>query len=227
MTELPNKIGRFPILDTLGIGGMGVVYLGQDPDIGRKVAIKVLHATGDDSAMDRFKNEARTIGEISHPNIVTLLEYGVDNGKPYLVMEYLQGQALSQWLQHNHKLTEHKNILIELCDALSYAHKKDILHRDLKPGNVQILPDGHAKLLDFGIATSKDSGLTATGFFIGTPKYLAPEILQSTTHTKTSDCYSLALIAYNRLSGKNPFEAANFEATMTRQLTNIKHSSRS
>jgi serine/threonine protein kinase len=219
MSELPEFIGRFPIIDTLGVGGMGVVYSAKDPDIGRIVAIKVLHSTEDDSALERFKNEARTIGEISHPNIVMLLEYGIDKNKPFLVMEYLAGDSLEDWIKNTHELNLHKNILIDLCNALDFAHSKDILHRDLKPGNIQILPSGQAKLLDFGIARSHDTGLTASGFFIGTPKYLAPEILQDTIHTKSSDCYSLGLLAYTMLSGKNPFAAATFEATMARLLT--------
>lgn len=221
MAEQPEQIGRFPIIGTLGVGGMGVVYLGKDPDIGRKVAIKVLHTTGDKEALERFKNEARTMGEISHPNIVILLEYGIEDNKPFLVMEYLDGLSLEKWINQTHTLEEHKKVLLHLCSAISFAHKKEILHRDLKPGNVQVLPTGDAKLLDFGIATGEDTGLTATGFFIGTPKYLAPEILQDTTHTKSSDSYSLGLLAYTMLSGNNPFATDTFEATMTRLLTKI------
>lgn len=221
MNETPITIGRFPIIDTLGIGGMGVVYSAKDPDIGRLVAIKVLHSNGDKEALERFKNEARTIGEITHPNIVMLLEYGIDDKKPFLVMEHLAGKSLETWVTESHKIIEHKSILLDLCHALQYAHSKEILHRDLKPGNIQILPTGQAKLLDFGIARSGDTGLTATGFFIGTPQFLAPEILQSTNHSQASDCYSLGLLAYTMLSGRNPFAGKTFEATMTRQLTLI------
>jgi serine/threonine protein kinase len=221
MNNTPKFIGRFPIIDVLGVGGMGVVYSAKDPDIGRKVAIKVLHTTGEKDALKRFKNEARTMGEISHPNIVILLEYGIHDNKPFLVMEYLSGLSLGKWIKQKHTLKEHKKILIQLCDALKFAHNKNILHRDLKPDNIQILTNGDAKLLDFGIATGEDKGLTATGFFIGTPKYLAPEILEDTTHTKSSDCYSLGLLAYTMLSGDNPFAAETFEASMTRILTKI------
>ncbi len=219
MPQKPAHIGRFTILSTLGIGGMGIVYLGKDPDIGRKVAIKVLHSVNDPATLDRFKNEARTIGELSHPNIVTLLEYGVENNQPFLVMEYLPGEPLEKWKNTAHTLFEHKKVLLGLCDALGFAHENGILHRDLKPGNVQILPGGHPKLLDFGIARSDDAGLTATGFFIGTPKYLAPELLTGDPHSVSSDCYSLALIAYTMLCGQNPFEAEQFEAVMTKKLT--------
>ncbi len=221
MQKLPSHIGRFPILDTLGTGGMGVVYLGKDPDIGRKVAIKVLHSVSDPATLTRFKNEARTIGELSHPNIVTLLEYGVQDKQPYLVMEYLPGITMTAWRKQPHTLFEHKKVLLGLCEALGYAHQNGILHRDLKPGNVQVLPGGHAKLLDFGIARSEDTGLTATGFFIGTPKYLAPELLTGDEHSVSSDCYSLALIAYTSLCGQNPFDAGQFEAVMTKKLTVI------
>lgn len=221
MSDLPQKIGRFPILDTLGVGGMGVVYLARDPDIGRKVAIKVLHSVGDQATLERFKNEARTIGELSHPNIVILLEYGVEDSQPFLVMEYLPGESLAQWKKRPHTLFEHKKVLLGLCEALDYAHQQDILHRDLKPGNVQVLPGGYAKLLDFGIARSGDTGLTATGFFIGTPKYLAPEILSGEPHSKASDSYSLALMVYSTLCGHNPFEGSQFEAVMTKKLTVI------
>ncbi len=221
MQKLPSHIGRFPILDTLGTGGMGVVYLGKDPDIGRKVAIKVLHSVNDPATLTRFKNEARTIGELSHPNIVTLLEYGVQDKQPYLVMEYLPGITMTAWRKQPHTLFEHKKVLLGLCEALGHAHQNGVLHRDLKPGNVQVLPGGHAKLLDFGIARSQDTGLTATGFFIGTPKYLAPELLTGDEHSVSSDCYSLALIAYTSLCGQNPFDAGQFEAIMTKKLTVI------
>ncbi len=219
MHKKPARIGRFSIIDTLGVGGMGVVYLGKDPDIGRKVAIKVLHSVGDPVTLDRFKNEARTVGDLTHPNIVTLLEYGVENNQPFLVMEYLPGSSLENWKNSPHTLFEHKKVLLGLCDALDYAHQKGVLHRDLKPGNVQVLPGGHAKLLDFGIARSENSGLTATGFFIGTPKYLAPELLTGEPHSISSDNYSLALMAYSALSGHNPFDAEQFEAVMTKKLT--------
>ena len=218
MGKTPNKIGRFPVIDTLGSGGMGVVYLAKDPDIERKVAIKILHAS-DDVALERFKNEARTIGGLTHPNIVTLLEYGIENKRPFLVMEFLPGQPLQRWVKRAHNFSEHRKILIGLCDALIEAHKFDILHRDLKPGNVQVLPSGKTKLLDFGIASSKSEGLTETGFFIGTPEYLAPEILEGDEHSKQSDCYSLALLAYHMLSGSNPFSSKSVEATITRKLT--------
>ena len=219
MTDQPEFIGRFPVVDTLGIGGMGVVYLAKDPDIGRSVAIKVLHANRFQSDLGRFKNEARTIGELSHPNIVVLLEYGIDGGYPFLVMEYLEGESLEKWIGTPHSLSAHKTILVDLCNALEFAHSKDILHRDLKPGNVQVLPSGQAKLLDFGIARSHDSNLTVTGVVMGTPKYLAPETLETGTHTKTSDCYSLGLLAYTMLSGHNPFSAPTYDAAIMKQFT--------
>ncbi len=219
MNELPQYVGRFPIIDLLGIGGMGIVYLAEDPDIGRKVAIKVLHASESKLALERFKNEARTVGELSHPNIVMLLEYGVENNRPYLVMEYLPGISLEDWIETPHTLAEHKKVLIGLCDALSYAHEKNILHRDLKLGNIQVLPNGESKLLDFGIARSQDVNLTTTGFFVGTPKYLAPEILSNSNHSKISDCYSLGLVAYTLFSNRDPYQAPTFEGIVARKLT--------
>ncbi len=219
MHELPQFVGRFPILDLLGVGGMGIVYLAEDPDIGRKVAIKVLHASENNLALDRFKNEARTIGELSHPNIVMLLEYGVEDNRPYLVMEYLPGISLEDWIDTPHTLAEYKKVLIGLCQALRYAHKKGILHRDLKLGNVQVLPTGESKLLDFGIARSQDVHLTTTGFFVGTPKYLAPEILSNSNHSSVSDCYSLGLVAYTIFSHRDPYQAPTFEGIVARKLT--------
>lgn len=219
MTDQPDFIGRFPVVSTLGVGGMGVVYLAKDPDIGRSVAIKVLHANRFQADLGRFKNEARTIGELSHPNIVVLLEYGIDDGSPFLVMEYLEGESLEKWIGTPHTLGEHKTILVDLCNALDFAHSKDILHRDLKPGNVQVLPSGQAKLLDFGIARSNDSDLTVTGVVMGTPKYVAPESLETGKHTKTSDCYSLGLLAYTMLSGSNPFAAPTYDAAIMKQFT--------
>ena len=219
MLDLPEHIGRFTIIERLGSGGMGTVYLARDPDIGRQVAIKILHGTSDESTLKRFRNEARTIGELAHPNIVVLLEYGIEEDRPYLVMEYLDGVPLCTWLEESHTLEEHRAILLGICDALNYSHHKQILHRDLKPGNVQVLPNGQPKLLDFGIARAQGANLTTSGIIIGTPKFLAPEALFDGEHTAASDCYSLGLIAYTMLSGFNPFEAPTFHAVMARMTS--------
>jgi len=219
MNGQPKNIGRFKVLSTLGVGGMGTVYLAEDPDIGRKVAIKVLHASRDENSLKRFKLEAKTLGDQVHPNVVVLLEYGINNSQPYLVMEYLPGEPLDRWLKSPRKLSEHKEILLGLCNALSYLHHKNIIHRDLKSSNLQVLPSGASKLLDFGIAQTHDSQLTATGFFIGSPQYLAPEILNRSPHSKVTDCYSLGLIAYNMLRGSDPFDSNSMEGVVMRKIS--------
>ncbi|MBK5256702.1 MAG: protein kinase, partial [Vicinamibacteria bacterium] len=199
-------------------GGMGEVYLGEDPYIGRRVAIKIIKGA-DPTARDRFLHEARVIGGLTHPAIVSLLDFDFSSDEPFLVMEYLKGQGLDAWIQSPHSLTEQLRVLDDLCQALEYAHENGVLHRDVKPSNVQILPNGHAKLMDFGIARGAAGKLTATGSVMGTPEYMAPEILNDAAYSARSDLYGCAVLLYEMFTGSNPFAAKTVAAALTNVLT--------
>ncbi len=217
--ESPEKIGKFRVLRLLGQGAMGRVFLAEDPLIDRQVAIKVMTAEGDDEARERFRNEARTAGQLSHPNIVQLHEFGFHQGQPYLVMEYLVGESLDHWLARPQPLAAKLSILLDLCQAIGHAHSRDVLHRDVKPSNLQVLPDGACKLVDFGIARSRSVRLTATGMILGTPEFIAPEVLQDAGYSTRSDLFAVGLVAYQVLAGANPFHANTLEGCLTRVLT--------
>ncbi len=214
----PEKIGKYTVLELLGRGGMGEVYLGEDPYIGRRVAIKVIKGA-DPDARDRFLHEARVIGGLTHPAIVSLLDFDFSGSEPFLVMEYLKGQGLDAWIKNPHSLAEQLVVLDDLCHALSYAHENGVLHRDVKPSNVQILPNGHAKLMDFGIARAAAGKLTATGSVMGTPEYMAPEILNDAAYSPRSDLYACAVLLYEMFTGANPFAAKTVAASLTNVLT--------
>ncbi len=217
--ESPQKIGKFRVLRLLGQGAMGRVFLAEDPLIDRRVAIKVMTAEGDDEARERFRNEARTAGQLSHPNIVQLYEFGFHQGQPYLVMEYLVGQSLDLWLAGKQPLKARLSVLLDLCRAIGHAHARGVLHRDVKPSNLQVLPDGACKLMDFGIARSHSVRLTATGMILGTPEFIAPEVLQDAGHSDRSDLFAVGLVAYQVLAGVSPFHASTLEGCLARVLT--------
>jgi len=221
MTTNPAQIGKYRIIRLLGSGGMGRVYLGIDPDIGREVAIKViqLDRAAGDGARERFLREARAMGRLNHPNIVTLLEYGVEADTPYLVLEFLQGEDLSEWLQRPHALVHYLRLMRDLAAAISAAHHAGVLHRDIKPDNIRVTADDRCKLLDFGIADGfDDSRLTGTGAFVGTTEFVAPEVISGQRHSEQSDIYALGLLYYQLLAGFNPFRADNVATTLARIL---------
>ncbi len=219
--ESPQEIGKFRVLRLLGQGAMGRVFLAEDPLIDRKVAIKVMAVEADDEARERFRNEARAAGRLSHPNIVQLHEFGFYQGQPYLVMEHLLGESLDRWLLREQPLEARLSVLLDLCQAIAHAHSREVLHRDVKPANLQVLPDGVCKLMDFGIARSQSVNLTATGMILGTPEFLSPEVLQDAGYSTSSDVYAVGVLAYQVLGGANPFHASTLEGCLTRVLTHL------
>ena len=220
-----QTIGNYKVVQQIGEGGMGVVYMAEHPVIGRKVAIKLLHATysKDSETVARFFNEARAIHTIAHPNIVEILDFGQTNdGQPYFIMEYLQGEPLADRIARGAvPPPEAVAIVTQICDALQAAHDKHIVHRDLKPHNVYLLgnaPKQHVKILDFGVAkissgwdTSQSGGKsvkTRTGSLMGTPLYMSPEQCRGSGKLDhRTDIYSLAVILFEMISGRPPFIA--------------------
>jgi serine/threonine protein kinase len=218
-----SRIGRYQLLSELGEGGFGKVYLAEDPVLaGRRVAIKVLTAPHDPTQRIRFKNEAVAAANLRHPNIVTILEYGEENDKPYIVMEYLEGQDLSKRLAKGPPLTlfQKVNILHQIADGLHAAHSspKAIVHRDVKPANIMLLSGGGVKIMDFGIARLSDSGtrLTSANILIGSVGYMAPEQFVSGTSDALSDIWSFGVLSYELLTGQHPFSASDITQIMYR-----------
>lgn len=215
---LPAHIGKYRVKRLLGSGGMGHVFLAVDPDIGREVAIKLVTLGKDPQAKERFLREAQTMGRLNHPNIVTLLEFGVDQQSPFLVLEFLSGEDLSQWMRKPQSLHDQVRIMLGVAEAIAAAHRVGVLHRDLKPDNVRVLEDGRCKLLDFGIAQSGAASLTASGYFVGTPEFVAPEVMIGASHTAASDIYALGLLFYTMLVGTNPFCGDTVQTIVARVL---------
>jgi eukaryotic-like serine/threonine-protein kinase len=225
----PTTIGKYEILSTLGRGGMGVVYRAQDPRMGRQVAIKTVTEglSNDQGMLQRFYREAEKMGMLKHPNIITVYDLGEQDGYPYIVMEFVEGEPLDQIIQSNRQvpLIYKLRIIEQVCSALGYAHHSDVVHRDVKPANVIVRPDGVAKLLDFGIARQEkndvDHSLTATGGVIGTVPYMAPERLKGAALDGRSDIFAAGVLLYQFLTGKLPFSGE--ELVLVNQLLNDKH----
>jgi serine/threonine-protein kinase len=206
------KIGKYEVLDVIGRGGMGVVYKATDPHIGRFVAIKMI--TGGD--LERFYVEAKSTGKLQCPNIVTVYDMGDQDGNPYLVMEYLEGVSLESILASGRpmSLLEKLSVMIDVCNGLSYAHQRNVIHRDIKPGNIMVLNDGTAKIVDFGIARVGDRRMTKTDQVIGSLHYMSPEQIQDRPLDAGSDIFSTGVVLYQLLTGALPFESSETAATL-------------
>lgn len=214
----PERIGKYDIVGVLGQGGMGVVYRARDPRIGRDVAIKTLTEgfTGDSDMLKRFYQEAGHTGNLRHPNIVTVYDFGDEDGLPYIVMEFLDGEPLDKLIREKDRLhlSTKLDIIEQVCAALGYAHLQGMIHRDVKPANVIVQRDGLVKLLDFGIARTGQQpgqptaqGMTRTGTLVGTPAYMAPERLRGEQFDGRSDIFSAGVMLYQALTGVLPFDA--------------------
>ena len=202
--------GRYRLETRIAIGGMGEVWQAQDERIMRKVAIKILKEEylGDPGFIARFRSEAKSAALVEHEGIANVYDYGEDTGSAYLVMELVPGQALSRILEREKKLDQEKvlDIMAQTSRALAAAHQRGLVHRDIKPGNLLITPEGQVKITDFGIARVGDQvPLTKTGQVMGTVQYLAPEQATGKTSTYATDLYSLGIVAYEALAGKRPF----------------------
>jgi eukaryotic-like serine/threonine-protein kinase len=203
---------RFRLEEKIGAGGMSSVYRAFDPTLERWVAIKLMHRdiSTDPDQLERFRREARAVASLSHPHIVTVIDAGEDDGAPYIVFEYVQGETLKDRIRSVGRLPVPEAVAyaIEIGRALSCAHAHRLVHRDVKPQNVLIDPDGRAKVTDFGIARSLEAkGLTATGRVLGTTDYVSPEQALGYQVTGQSDIYSLGIVLYEMLTGETPFSA--------------------
>jgi eukaryotic-like serine/threonine-protein kinase len=206
--------GRYRLRSELGSGGMSTVYLADDATLDRPVAVKILHREMSDQPdqLERFGHEARAAAQLSHPNVVTVIDAGQDGGHPYIVFEYVEGETLKQRIKRLGRLDviEAVAYTIEIARGIGVAHATRIVHRDVKPQNVLIDEEGRAKVTDFGIARSLDAeGLTAAGRVVGTTDYVSPEQATGREVDARSDIYSLGVVLYEMLTGEVPFKADN------------------
>jgi eukaryotic-like serine/threonine-protein kinase len=206
--------GRYRLEARIGTGGMSSVYRAIDETLERPVAIKLMNReiATDSDQLERFRREARAVAQLSHPHIVGVIDYGEDQGRPYIVLEYVEGETLKERIRRNGELdvSEAVAYAIEIARALGCAHARHIVHRDVKPQNVLIDEEGSAKVTDFGIARSlDDDGLTADGRVLGTTDYVSPEQALGHDVSGQSDLYSLGIVLYEMLTGSVPFRGEN------------------
>ena len=221
-----KNVGSFKIEEIIGRGGMGVVYLARDTRLDRSVAVKSIPAElqSNSTAQARFKREAKLLASLNHPNIAVIYEIVEEQKSGYLILEYIPGETLAERIAHK-PLTLEEALLIgqQIAEAISAAHEKGVIHRDLKPGNIKIIPDGRVKVLDFGLAkasVSEDKPVEATvtqpGRIMGTPAYMSPEQARGKPTDKRSDIWSFGCIMYQMLTGQFPFEGETSTDTLAR-----------
>jgi serine/threonine-protein kinase len=211
---LPARVGRYEVEGLLGQGGMGAVYKARDPELDRTVAVKTVSPLLLSSEelrreyLERFRREARAAGRLSHPNIVSVYDLGVDGDTIFFVMEYVPGVSLETILKENPVLpiSQATSLVEQVAAGLEEAHRQGIVHRDVKPANVFVDERGRVKVGDFGVARIEGSELTQAGVGLGTPGYSAPEVLRGGTATARSDVFALGVLAYRLFAGKRPFQ---------------------
>src|SRR5919202_6485507 len=227
MTVIGTLIGgRFRLEELVGSGGMSSVYRAYDPTLERHVAIKLMHRdiSSDADQLERFRREARAVAQLNHPHVVTVIDAGEDDGAPYIVFEYVEGETLKERIRRLGRLPVPEAVAyaIEIGRALSAAHAHRLVHRDIKPQNVLIDADGRARVTDFGIARSLEAhGLTAPGRVLGTTDYVSPEQALGHDVTEQSDIYSLGICLYEMLSGEVPFRADTQVAVAMKHLRDM------
>ncbi len=218
-SNLPAKIGKYDVIDVIGRGGMGVVYKAIDPHLDRPVAIKMI-TTGfqeNPAQLKRFFVEAKSLASLVHPNIVTVYDLGDFNGNPYLVMQYLEGEDLDSALAAKRPLSllDKTNIIIQVCEGLSYAHQRNVIHRDIKPANIMLAKDGSIKIFDFGIAKMGDQNVTKSASqIVGTLYYMSPEQVNGQPVDGRTDLFSTGVVLYQLVTSHLPFEGESTTTTL-------------
>lgn len=214
--------GRYRITEKVGTGGMAEVYKAYDEVLGRVVAVKVMlpQYASDPTFTARFRQEAQAAANLSSPYIVNIYDWGQDEDTYFIVMEFVHGIELKRAIRERGALSERKvaEIASQVCQALSVAHQYDIIHRDIKPQNIMVQPDGNAKVMDFGIARAGNSNLTTTNSVLGTAHYVSPEQAQGKRLTYASDLYSLGVVMYEASTGQLPFDAPDAVAVAVKQV---------
>ena len=218
----PTRFGKYEIVDKIGHGAMGEVYKAIDPVLGREVAVKTMsQAVGTDPELRRrFHREAQSAGRLNHPNIITVYEFGEEQGQVFMAMELLEGRDLKEVIAVGPPLSleEKVSVLSQVAEALAFAHAKGVVHRDIKPANIHLQPGGHVKVMDFGLARIAASDMTRAGSIMGTPNYMSPEQVRGETATARSDVFSLGALFYELLTGRKAFQGESLPAVLFQAL---------
>jgi eukaryotic-like serine/threonine-protein kinase len=204
----PRVIGRYQVVRQIGHGGMGTLFLARDPVIDRLLAIKVIRESYDSIQLrDRFAREARAVGRLRHPNIVSIFDVGEHEGRPFIAMEFIPGETLADMIRDGRPdaIAKRLHLIEQLCAGLAHAHKAGIVHRDVKPANLMVDDDGILQIVDFGIARAHTAAATRSGVLVGTLNYMSPEQVNSDTLDSRSDVFSTGAVAYELLSGRRAF----------------------
>ncbi|MDQ6891943.1 MAG: serine/threonine protein kinase [Acidobacteriota bacterium] len=216
-----RKIGKYEIAEQIGVGGFGAVFRARDPFIKRTVAIKTC-SLNDEEIRSRFFREAELAGNLHHRHITTIYDFGVEEGVPYIVQEFLTGEDLDKVVKRGDDLpiARKLEILMAIAEGLDYAHRNSIIHRDIKPSNIRILDDGAVKIMDFGIAKSllSESSLTQTGITLGTSAYLAPEQIRGEKLDQRTDIFALGVLAFELLTNRKPFRGEHLSTVLYKIL---------
>ena len=216
----PEKFGRYQVLKELGRGAMGIVYLAEDTELARKVAIKMISLTGSEHERNaheaRFRQEARAAGGVSHPSIITIYDVGREGDVAFIAMELVEGRELRELIAGG-ELTPSQAVELAalIADGLAYAHERGVIHRDIKPGNIMVLKDGRVKVMDFGIARLQQPTVkTQTGVLLGSPQYMSPEQVAGAEVDARADVFSLGVVLYEMVTGVKPFDAADLSQVL-------------
>jgi serine/threonine protein kinase len=224
--NIPEKLGKYEVIECVGRGSMGIVYAGHDPFADRKVAIKVCSISDENESQSSrlakklFFNEAHTTGSLDHPNILSVLDAGEDGEQPYIVLEFLDGgDTLKSYIDKENLLSIERavEILFQCAKALDYAHRRGVIHRDIKATNIMLTADGRVKICDFGIAQYSMADETQVMGLLGSPRYMSPEQAREEDVTSQTDIYSLGVVAYEVLTGRAPC-AANGLSKLINQI---------
>lgn len=223
----PEKLGRYQIIEEIGRGAMGIVYLAYDPRIKRNIAVKafnieqMVEPSEREEFKLRFQREAQLAGNLSHPNIIAIHDVGEEEEISFIAMEFVEGESLAELIAKNYRFSieEIADIFSQLCQGMSYAHQQGIIHRDLKPSNILLRKDGLVKIADFGIARALGATITASHKTLGTPAYMSPEQITGGRIDLRSDIFSLGIILYQMLTGERPF-AGEITSTIIYRIIN-------
>jgi len=217
-----QKVGKYLIVAKIGSGAMGDVYRAHDRTLNRDVAVKTMAElyASDDQLVQRFHREAQSAARLNHPNVVTVFDFGSENGRFYLAMELLDGADLKELIAARslNDLWDKLDVMEQIAEGLAYAHQQGVVHRDLKPANIRVLPNGRVKIMDFGLARIGTSEMTRTGMVMGTPNYMSPEQVRGTKADARSDIFSLGAVFYELLSGKKAFNADSMHTILYKVL---------